>query len=141
VQLNSGFDAKNAEMRNSMDLMLATIQSLSATLNDLKKDNAEMKNLLAEVEFGGAPGSSGSNEQLKAKNALIESLKKENQDLKLQRAEAAKQMNEIHQQVTNLKATRAPLKSVSGNEQQPKSLTLSLKFDDVNDQLIVSDLN
>ncbi|KAG5670088.1 hypothetical protein PVAND_000372 [Polypedilum vanderplanki] len=136
ILIKSMIEAKEKEQKNAMDLLLETVQNLRESISDLKKDNAELKTKVNELEFTGSPGNS--TEQMRNRNILIENLRKENQDLKIQRAELSKQLDEINQQVKNLKANRAPLKSVNGNE-QPKSLTLSLKFDDISDQLIVND--
>jgi hypothetical protein len=86
---------------------------------------------------------------LKAKNNLITTLRRENNDLKIQRAEATKQLNEINAQVMDMKRQRIDgaegrgvlKENVNGDQQpqKPKQLTLSLKFDDIADKLLLTD--
>jgi hypothetical protein len=81
---------------------------------------------------------------LKQKNTTITNLHKDIAELKSQRAETALAMVHIQEQVRALKLNakgenkdglRTPLKLVNGND--TKSTSLTLKFDDYSDKLII----
>lgn len=134
VSIKSDMDEKNREMKFSMELLLDSTRSVTNALEELKKDNAEMKKQIRELEFcdGGTIDADS-----REKNKIIATLKKENQEMKTKRAEESQKMIEIQQQIVVLKRNakdRTPLGVTTNDEnhqQQPRAITLSLKFDDL----------
>lgn len=138
-------DKRDAESRSLMEYVVDSLNNLTTTVTDLKNDNAELKQKIVKMDEEGFLGGNSASEQLKAKDAVIASLKKEIQDLKSQRAEAAKQMLEIQQQIGELKRKNAMsrddrvLQNSTSENQPPKPITLSLKFDDISDRMILGE--
>jgi hypothetical protein len=101
----------------------------------MKKEFLELKEMVATAQFGQAISETEGQlkDQLRAKDNTIANLRKEIYDLKVQRAETAKNMTEIQKEVSDLKnrqlggAARAPLGQKSENK---APITLSLKFGD-----------
>lgn len=111
------------------------MQAITEQNNQLRKENLEMKDMLTGVQGGsssivlGGSGDAHVKEQLRVKDDIIANLKKEIHELKLQRADAAKNMEEIQKQVKDLKIIR---QTGVGNDQPTKQpISLSLKFDDL----------
>lgn len=134
-EINLNLDRQNKTINNAFEQMLTVLTEQN---NLLRKENLEMKDMLKNicegaVGFSGTGGDAKLREQLRVKDDTIVNLRKEIQELKLQRAEATKNMEEIQKQVHELKnrqlGDRSPLKAV--NASAPKQpISLSLKFDD-----------
>lgn len=147
VLMKSSLEEKNREIKFSMDLLLDASKQVSSAIDDLKKENSEIKNKINNIEQNGGGNTLSSfgsvEEQVREKDKIIINLRKEIQDLKIQRSHQAKQMGEIQYQVSILKKNavkdRAPLRN-GRNDENKQSKTLSLKFDDIADQYIVNDL-
>lgn len=138
-------EKRDAESRSLMEFVIDSLNNLTTTVTDLKNDNAELKQKIIKMEEEGFLGGNPAVDQLKAKDGIIVGLKKEIQDLKSQRAEAAKQMLEIQQQIGELKRKNAMskddrvLQNSTSENQPPKPITLSLKFDDISDRMILGE--
>lgn len=98
----------------------------------LRKENLEVKELLRNSQgFGVAQnGASDSQltEQLRIKDSMIITLRKEIHELKQQRADSARQLTEIQQHVAQLKNSKRDPLAPKNDQKQP--ISLSLKFDD-----------
>ncbi|KAL7023975.1 hypothetical protein ACKWTF_012857 [Chironomus riparius] len=138
-------EKRDAESRSILELVMDSVNNLTTIVTDIKNDNAELKQKIVRMEEEGFLGGNPAVDQLKAKDGVIVGLKKEIQDLKSQRAEAAKQMLEIQQQIGDLKRKNAmsrddrALHNSTNENQPPKPITLSLKFDDISDRMILGD--
>lgn len=137
---------RDTETKSSLEYIVNSVNILTASLADLKQDNVELKAKISKIEAEGVGGSSTAGEQLRLKDTIIAGLRKEVQDLKSQRAATANQMLDIQEQISELKKNaiankedRAPFKNTTNENQQPKPITLSLKFDDISDRLILGD--
>lgn len=136
-EINLNLERQNKSISTAFDAMMNFISEQNS---QLRKENLEMKDMLKNIGegangigFGGGSADARFKEQLRVKDDTIVNLRKEVQDLKMQRAEAAKHMEEIQKQVHQLKINktgdRSPLKaSNSAPIKQP--ISLSLKFDD-----------
>lgn len=99
----------------------------------LRKENLEIKELVRNLHGNGVMGSSSMSdsqltEQLRMKDNMITTLRKEIQELKQQRADSAKQLTEIKLHVDQLKASKRDPLAPKNEQKQP--ISLSLKFDD-----------
>ncbi|XP_070498220.1 E3 ubiquitin-protein ligase TRAIP-like [Chironomus tepperi] len=139
-------EKRDAESRSLMEFVVDSLNNLTTTVTEMKNDNAELKQKITKMEEGGFLGGHPAADQLKAKDGIIVGLKKEIQELKSQRAEAAKQMLEIQHQIGELKKKNVKarneehvLQNSNSENQMPTALTLSLKFDDISDRMILGE--
>lgn len=130
---------KNIEEQNKIIIERNSI--LESILDEqnraMKKEFLELKEVMANMRFD-QPEPNATEGQLKellrTKDIQITNLKKEVHDLKVQRAETAKNMAEIQKEVNDLKnrqlgsAGRPPL---TQKNEYKKPISLSLKFDDL----------
>lgn len=124
-------DKNNGEMLQQLIIAAAGItksmKSFEYQNDTLRKENAELK--------GGVEGGSKNDlAAIKAKDNIIANLQKEVSDLKNNRAEAAREMNVLTDQVNLLKS------AAKGEKCSPpikKSIphSFSIKFDDFSDNL------
>lgn len=126
-EINVSLDRQNKSITDAFTTMMSMMEELN---RQLRKENLEVKDLLRNSQGNGSMASTGMadsqlNEQLRLKDNMIITLRKEIHELKLQRAESAKQLTEIQQHLKNLK--RDPL-APKNDQKQP--ISLSLRFDD-----------
>lgn len=133
-EINTNLERQNKTIISTFEQMMSFVTEQNS---QLRKDNLEMKDMLknigeGSISFSGAGGNVKLKDLCRAKDETITNLRKEIQELKMQRAETAKQMEEIQKQVQELKirqaGDRSPLKSMNAAQKQP--ISLSLKFDD-----------
>ena len=123
-------DRQNKAINDSFGTIVKMMEEQN---RQLRKENLEVKDLLRNSQGGGMftqiePSGSQLTEQLKMKDNMIVTLRKEIHELKQQRAESAKQLMEIQQQVTTLKNSKRDPLAPKNDQKQP--ISLSLKFDD-----------
>lgn len=134
-------EAKIADINTNLERQSKAFDGMMNVLIEqnaqLRTENLEIKDMLKNINqgdflLGADGGDSKLKELVRAKEDTIIHLKKEIQDLKMQRAESAKHMEEIQKQVNELKVRqtgeRGALKPVNNEAKQP--ISLSLKFDD-----------
>lgn len=156
-----GEDISQQILQAKISEINATLQNQGKSINDafgtitgaieeqnrqFRKENLELKDLLRNFQNGSSvPGNNNNmsesqlNEQLRTKENMITTLRREVHDLKVQRAESARQLSEIQKQVNELK--RDPL---APKNEQKQPISLSLRFDDFDkmdraDRLIFED--
>jgi len=146
---NEKHDEKNATMfqhlTDSLEKIATTTSAFEAQNEHLRKENNELKQMLKAIENDKKMNSVSKNDasslkdEMKNKDFVIATLQKEVTDLKAQRAETTREMNSIREQINSLKQTakgeRVPLKDKNDQKSQPQTLTL--KFDDFSDKLII----
>lgn len=100
----------------------------------MKKEFVELKEAMANMQFGQqAPADVTEGQlrgELRAKDELIANLRKEIHELKVQRAETAKNMAEIQKEVNDLKNRQLGGNTTPQVKEYKQPLSLSLKFDD-----------
>lgn len=139
-------DKKNSDflsqLTDSLEKITISISTFEYQNDILRKENAEIKQLVKGLEnenktiASSHKASASMMEQMKAKDFMIKNLQKEVTDLKSQRADTAREMKGIHDQINQLKAAakgenkRDPLRDVNERGQ-----SLTLKFDNFNDKV------
>lgn len=137
-EINTNLERQNKTINESFGTMMSVIEAQN---RQVRNENLEIKDLLKAYQNGGNGNMSNGQfkAQLDAKDKEIARLRVEIQDLKVQRAETARQMTEIQKQVNQLK--RDPL---AQKNEQKQTVSLSLKFDGIDkmdraDQIIFED--
>lgn len=142
ADLTITIENRDKKLMDSLEKITISMSAFEYQNEMLKKQNNELREMMKGLEnenksvVTSKQDSAAMKEQIKVKDLVISNLQKEVNALKSQRAETTREMNDIHEQINQLKATakgeskRAPLKD--SNDQQ-RSFTL--KFDNFNDKL------
>lgn len=126
--ITTNLERQNNTMTGAFSQVMIMLEDQNKQLRNDKKDLMELLKNSGESPMNASKSDDQIKEQLRVKETLITNLRKEVHELKLQRAEAARSILEIQNQVKELKENkRDPL--APKNEQKP-IMSLSLKFDD-----------
>lgn len=151
--------AKISEINTSLEKQTKTINEgfikTISVLNDqnkqLRNDNLELKDMLKKYQNGSPKTPPNINSvddevktQLREKDNIINELRRDIHDLRVQRDGFAKQLTLIQIKATEIANKRNPLATKNEDQQPRHSMSLSLKFDDYNkmeqaDRLIFDD--
>jgi FtsZ-binding cell division protein ZapB len=143
ADINIAMEKREKNQTEMFDQMKIAMASISESMKSfeyqnemLRKENAELKGGPDTSSVVVKNDSGAMKEQMKAKDYMIANLQKEVNDLKNKRADTTREMNIIRHQIIQLKAAAKGEKPIPDNVQQkPQSLTL--KFDDFSDKLLV----
>lgn len=129
------------QMQESLEKMSITMKRFETQNEKLRTENEELKSVsLAQRGLALQPEASSAStanykEVLKVKDATINSLMKENAEMRAQRIENTREMNAVRSQIDQLKNASTGEMRRLGEGEEPRQLNLTLKFDQVNDKL------
>lgn len=129
------------QMQESLEKMSITMKAFETQNEKLRNENEELKSnnsaqrgLALQPDSKSAP-TANFKEVLKVKEATINSLMKENAEMRAQRIENTREMNAVRAQIDQLKNAAKGEKRRLGEGDEPRQQNLTLKFDNVNDKL------